>query len=237
MFSLRTKQLSIIIRRNPIKTRSNVHPENQIVVDKNQTKSNANTKQCSPWEPNSSSTVASVSWSLISTYQKRGTIKHTIPKNRARHIEELFGNTVKTAKTKNSLPSKTSHVRYPGEMSRDTTNPDVTNRMWQTVATSGCNLPFTEGFAQQTEFKTEFECMEIHEMNKYLSKFHLSARKQDGSHYKETSSLSIRAAWDRYLRSPLLNKKFSGSSRILPTTPSGRPRSPFCLERTCRLDK
>lgn len=46
-------------------------------------------------------------------------------------------------------------------------------------------------------------------MNKCLSKFYLSARKQDGSHYKKTSLLSIRAALDRYLRSPPLNKKFS----------------------------
>ena len=46
-------------------------------------------------------------------------------------------------------------------------------------------------------------------MNKCLSKFYLSARKQDGSHYKKTSLLSIRAALDRYLRSPPLKKKFS----------------------------
>ena len=46
-------------------------------------------------------------------------------------------------------------------------------------------------------------------MNKCLSKFYLSARKQDGSHYKKTSLLSIRAALDRYLRSPPLSKKFS----------------------------
>ena len=46
-------------------------------------------------------------------------------------------------------------------------------------------------------------------MNKSLSKFYLSARKQDGSHYKKKSLLSIRAALDRYLRSPLLDKKFS----------------------------
>ena len=46
-------------------------------------------------------------------------------------------------------------------------------------------------------------------MNKSLSKFYLSARKQDGNHYKKTSLLSIRAALDRYLRSPPLDKKFS----------------------------
>ena len=51
--------------------------------------------------------------------------------------------------------------------------------------------------------------MDIQEMNDCLSKFFLSARKQDGSHYKKTSLLSIRAAIDRYLRSPLFNKKFS----------------------------
>ena len=46
-------------------------------------------------------------------------------------------------------------------------------------------------------------------MNNCLSKFYLSTRKQDESHYKKTSLLSIRAALDRYLRSPPLNKKFS----------------------------
>ena len=51
--------------------------------------------------------------------------------------------------------------------------------------------------------------MEVTEMNNRLSKFCLSARKQDGSHYKKTSLLSIKAALDRYLRSPPINKKFS----------------------------
>ena len=49
----------------------------------------------------------------------------------------------------------------------------------------------------QAEFTTEFESMEMTEMNNCLSKFYLSARKQDGSHYKKTSLLSIRAALDR----------------------------------------
>ena len=51
--------------------------------------------------------------------------------------------------------------------------------------------------------------MEVGELNNCLSKFYLSARKQDGSHYKKTSLLSIRAALHRYLRSTPLNKKFS----------------------------
>lgn len=51
--------------------------------------------------------------------------------------------------------------------------------------------------------------MEIQELNDCLSKFYLSARKQDGSYYKKTSLLSIRSAIDRYLRSPPFNKKFS----------------------------
>ena len=50
--------------------------------------------------------------------------------------------------------------------------------------------------------------MEIQEMNNCLSKFYLP-RKQDGSHYKKTSLLPIRAALDRYLRSLSLNKKLS----------------------------
>ena len=50
--------------------------------------------------------------------------------------------------------------------------------------------------------------MEVEEMNNCLLKFYLSARRKDGSYYKKTS-LSIRAALDRYLRSPPFNKKVS----------------------------
>ena len=51
--------------------------------------------------------------------------------------------------------------------------------------------------------------MEVTEMNNCLSKFYLSARKQDQSHYEKTSLLPIRAAVDRYLQSPPINNKFS----------------------------
>ena len=51
--------------------------------------------------------------------------------------------------------------------------------------------------------------MEVGEMNKCLSKFYVSARKKDGSHYKKASLMSIRAALDRHLRSAPHNKKFS----------------------------
>ena len=51
--------------------------------------------------------------------------------------------------------------------------------------------------------------MEVTEMNNCFTKLYLSGRKQDGRHYKKTSPLSIRAALDRYLRSPPINKKFS----------------------------
>ena len=66
----------------------------------------------------------------------------------------------------------------------------------------------TEWFQQQTQFTTEFENMEVEEMNKCLSKFYLSVRKQDGSFDKKTSLLSIREALDRQLKSPPYNKKF-----------------------------
>ena len=46
---------------------------------------------------------------------------------------------------------------------------------------------FIEWFEQQTEFTTEFESMDIDEMNKCLSKFYVSARKKDGSYYKKTA--------------------------------------------------
>ena len=46
-------------------------------------------------------------------------------------------------------------------------------------------------------------------MNKCLSKFYVSARKKDGSHYKKASLMSIRAALDRHLRSAPHNKKYS----------------------------
>ena len=56
--------------------------------------------------------------------------------------------------------------------------------------------------------------MVIQEMNNCLSKFYLLARKQDGSHYKKTSLLSIRAAINRYLRPLRFKKKFSICDRI-----------------------
>ena len=46
-------------------------------------------------------------------------------------------------------------------------------------------------------------------MNQCLSKFYTSARKTNGSYYKKSSLMSLRAALDRYLRSPPYNKKFS----------------------------
>ena len=42
---------------------------------------------------------------------------------------------------------------------------------------SSSNLFQTEWFAQQKEFKTKFESMEVEEMNKCLSKFYFSARR------------------------------------------------------------
>ena len=52
-------------------------------------------------------------------------------------------------------------------------------------------------------------------MNKCLSKFYVSARKQDGSFYKKTSLLSIRAAIDRHLKAAPHNKRFSISDQAL----------------------
>ena len=54
-------------------------------------------------------------------------------------------------------------------------------------------LYLTEWFQQQTEFTTEFEAMEVNEMNKCLSKFYVSVRRKDGIFYKRNSLLSVRA--------------------------------------------
>lgn len=75
--------------------------------------------------------------------------------------------------------------------------------------TAQVKLFSTEWFAHQTAFSTCIEDMTIQELNKCLSKFYVSARKKDGSHYKRNSLLSVRAAIDRYLKSPPLNKTFS----------------------------
>ena len=57
----------------------------------------------------------------------------------------------------------------------------------------------TEWFQQQTEFTTDFEEMEVNEMNKYLSKFYVSVRRKDETFYKRNSLLSVRAVLDRHV--------------------------------------
>ena len=51
--------------------------------------------------------------------------------------------------------------------------------------------------------------MSKEELNECLKCFYTSARKKDGTYYKNTSMKSIRAAIDRFLRSPPNNKHFS----------------------------
>ena len=51
--------------------------------------------------------------------------------------------------------------------------------------------------------------MSKEELNKCLKCFYTSARKKDGTYYKNTSMKSIRAAIDRFLRSPPNNEPFS----------------------------
>ena len=66
-----------------------------------------------------------------------------------------------------------------------------------------CEIFFsTECLQQQQELTIEIENMEVDELNKRLKKFDVSVRKTDGSYYKKTSLLSIRAALDRHLKAP-----------------------------------
>ena len=51
--------------------------------------------------------------------------------------------------------------------------------------------------------------MSKEELNVCLKCFYTSARKKDGTYYKSSSTKSIRAAIDRFLRSPPHNKPFS----------------------------
>ena len=77
---------------------------------------------------------------------------------------------------------------------------------------SSSNLFQTEWFAQQKEFKTEFESMEVEEMNNCPSKFYLSARRKDGSYYKKIirTSLSYRNTCCSWL---LLSRRVKSSSK------------------------
>ena len=70
----------------------------------------------------------------------------------------------------------------------------------------------TEWFQQQQEFTNEIENMEVDELNKFLTKFYVSVRKTDGSNYKKTNLLLVRAALDRHLNAP---KSFKNMSLFL----------------------
>ena len=68
----------------------------------------------------------------------------------------------------------------------------------------------TEWFQQQTEFTTEFDTMEVNEMNKCLSKLYVSVRRKDGTYYKRNS---------------LTTKKFPSAI----ATCSAKPIKPFIV--------
>ena len=59
----------------------------------------------------------------------------------------------------------------------------------------------TEWFQQQQKLTNEIDNTEVDEI-KCLAKFYVSVRKTDGSYYKKTSLLLIRAALDQYLKAP-----------------------------------
>ena len=67
----------------------------------------------------------------------------------------------------------------------------------------------TEWYQQQQEFTSKIENMEVDELNKCLAKFYVSVRKTDGSYFKKTSLLSIRAALDWHLKTAKSFKNMS----------------------------
>ena len=70
-------------------------------------------------------------------------------------------------------------------------------------------------FHQQNEFKTEFESMEVNEINKCLSKFYVSVTRKDGSFFNlKIILLSVRATLDHHLKSTPHNKKFLSATTV-----------------------
>ena len=63
----------------------------------------------------------------------------------------------------------------------------------------------TEWFQQQQKFTNEIDNTEVDEL-KCLAKFYVSVRKTNGSYYKKTSLLLIRAALDQNLKAPNFRK-------------------------------
>ena len=67
---------------------------------------------------------------------------------------------------------------------------------------------FSAWFQQQKEFHSTLDEMTPQQLNKCLQKFYLSARRRECTFYNKKSLTAIRAALDRHLRSPALNKPF-----------------------------
>ena len=65
---------------------------------------------------------------------------------------------------------------------------------------------FSAWFQQQEEFNSTIEEMTPQQLNKCLQEFYLSARRRDATCYNKKSLTAIRAALNRHLRSPPLNK-------------------------------
>ena len=66
---------------------------------------------------------------------------------------------------------------------------------------------FNSMISQTNEFKTEFESMEVNNMDKCLFRFYVSVRRKYDSFYNLKTSLWVRAADDHHLKSSPHNKK------------------------------
>ena len=67
----------------------------------------------------------------------------------------------------------------------------------------------TEWFQSQSKFIIPIEEMTKEELNQCLKIFYAAVRQKDGKDFKVSSLRSIRAAIDRYLRPPAVNKPWS----------------------------
>ena len=76
------------------------------------------------------------------------------------------------------------------------------------VIYSGFNN-FTEWFLSQTRFSTALEEMSKEELNNCLQVFYAAIKQKDGKDFKVTSLRTIRAAIERFLKEPPINKPWS----------------------------
>ena len=77
----------------------------------------------------------------------------------------------------------------------------------ETIKCNAKSARVLKAYLREKKQDENFEEFDAVRLNEILIHFYLSARKQDGKHYKATSFESMRHALNRYLQSPPFNRK------------------------------